>query len=192
MASSFFDLPVAGRAVSGTRAALALAAAIATIGCQGRSTSAEARARAAGDSSEHIMYNARTIMTSNGVRRGEVVGERVRSFDAVTLFRFQSMRVQFTTALGRPLGVLTAPTGAYSVQTSVLDAAGPVRIQSDTSGRRIETNAVRYDAVRNQLASDSAFVAVAGSRRLTGVGFTADPGLFSITCVNSCSGSLGR
>jgi hypothetical protein len=74
----------------------------------------------------------------------------------------------------------------------MFDAHGPVTIVSDTSKRRLEGNTVRYDILQNRLSSDSAFVATVGTRRLTGVGFTADPGLFSVKCLQSCIGSLGQ
>ena len=66
----------------------------------------------------------------------------------------------------------------------------PVLIQSDTSRRRIDAKAVTYDAEKNQLSSDSTFTATVGARRMTGQGFTADPGLFSVKCKARCVGSL--
>jgi hypothetical protein len=130
-------------------------------------------------------------IAATGVRRGEVSGDTVMSFDAATRFDIRPLRAQFVTSLGRPLGLVTAPGGTYSTVTSILETRGPVAIVSDTSRRRITATAVRYDPGRNQLASDSAFTATAGSRRLEGIGFTADPGLFTIRCVQNCRGTLG-
>jgi hypothetical protein len=66
-----------------------------------------------------------------------------------------------------------------------------VTITSDTTRRRIDGAAVHYDVSSDRFSSDSAFVATAGPRKLTGVGFTADPGLFAVKCLQRCTGSLG-
>ena len=60
-----------------------------------------------------------------------------------------------------------------------MEAHGKVTIASDTTRRRLEGVAVRFDIAKNQLSSDSAFVGDVGTRRLSGVGFTADPGLLA-------------
>ena len=161
-------------------------------GCDGQRISAENQRLALADSAEQVMFNGRTIITANGVRRGEVSGDTVGTYEAVTRFRFRRLTVRFSTALGRPLAVMTAPEGEYSLVKGTVVAAGPVTLVSDTTGRRVVTQAVRYDVVQNQLASDSAFTATSGTRTLSGVGFTADPGLFTIRCLKGCTGSLGR
>ncbi len=166
-------------------------AGLASGACNDQSTAAAPRQRTALDSAEQVMYNARMILTSNGIRRGEAYGDTILSFEASTRFDLRPMRVQFATALGRPLALVTAPGGEYSVPRSLLETRGPVTITSDTTRRRITTTALRYDPKTNQLVTDSAFTATAGTRRLTGVGFTADPGLFSVKCAQQCSGSIG-
>jgi len=149
-----------------------------------------ARRAAAADSAEQVMYHGSTVITTNGVRRGSIAGDTVATYEALTRFRFRPIQVQFTTALGRPLARLTAPGGEYSLVKSQVQTTGAVTIVSDTTGRRIQTNGVRFDAATNQLAGDSAFTATAGSRKLSGIGFTTDPGLFSVKCLEQCSGSL--
>jgi len=166
-------------------------AGIASAGCNSQATSANARQQTAADSAEQVMYKARTLLAANGVRRGEMTGDTVLTFDAASRFDIRRMRIEFGTALGRPMAVLTAPGGTYSVSSAIVETRGPVIIASDTSRRRVEARAVRYDPNRNQLSSDSAFTATSGTRTLEGVGFTADPGLFSIKCLQRCTGSLG-
>jgi len=170
--------------------AITLAAGAFVAACDGQRIAADAAARAAADSAEQVMYHASTVVTSNGIRRGTITGDTVSTYDALTRFRFRRMEIHFTTALGRPLGLLTAPAGEYSLGKGLVQTSGAVTISSDTSGRRLQTSAVRFDAATNQLAGDSAFTATSGSRKLSGVGFTSDPGLFSVKCLNQCSGSL--
>jgi LPS export ABC transporter protein LptC len=166
--------------------------AVICVACERQTTSASPTQRTAADSADQVMHNARMIIASNGVRRGEASGDSILSFEAATRFDIRPMRVRFGTALGRPLAVLTAPGGGvYSITASALETRGQVTIASDTSHRQVTTTALRYDPVRDELASDSAFTATAGARRLEGVGFTADPGLFTIRCLQRCIGSLG-
>ena len=161
-------------------------------GCNTPQVSAKDRTQTPGDSVEQVMFGARSVLVSNGTRRGEVAGDTVSTYDAATRFEFQGVHALFTNPLGRPLATLTARAGTYRVGHALFDAHGQVTIVSDTSRRRLEGSTVRYDVVQNRLSSDSAFVATAGTRRLTGVGFTADPGLFSVKCLQSCIGSLGQ
>jgi LPS export ABC transporter protein LptC len=180
------DLHLRKRALPGILAILAL-----TLACDGQRISAD-YPRSPTDSAEQVMYNGRTIITSNGVRRGEVFGDTIGTYEAVTRFRFHPLQVRFSTALGRPLAVLNAPQGEYSIATGALVTTGSVTIVSDTAARRLVTQAARYDAARNLIEGDSAFTATAGPRTMSGVGFTADPGLFGIKCLKQCAGSLGR
>jgi hypothetical protein len=159
--------------------------------CETQKVAAKGRTGTPRDSADQVLYGARSVLASNGVRRGELSGDTVLVFAAGTRFVVQGFRAQFATSLGRPLSVMTARTGAYRVPVGRVIAHGPVAIVSDTLGRRLDGSWVRYDPEKDQLESDSSFTATAGSRRLTGVGFTADPGLFTVKCRAKCVGSLG-
>lgn len=173
------------------RATLGLAVA-ALAACDAPKVSANPRVTTARDSAEQVLYGAHSVLATNGLRRGALSGDTVMTFDAATRFEFQGLRAQFTTTLGRPLSQLTAPSGTYHIgPTMVVEAHGRVAIVSDTLRRRIDVTTARYDLANNQLASDSAFIATAGTRRLSGIGFTADPGLFTVKCLKNCVGSLG-
>jgi hypothetical protein len=173
------------------RATVALALTL-LASCDAPKVSANPRVTTARDSAEQVLYGARSVLATNGVRQGEVSGDTVLTFDAATRFEFQGLRAQFTSTLGRPLGLLTAPTGTYRVgSTMILEAHGRVAIVSDTAHRQLTVTTARYDVAKNQIASDSPFVATAGTKRLSGIGFTTDPGLFAVKCLKNCVGSLG-
>jgi hypothetical protein len=159
-------------------------------GCNTPSTP-ESAAAGARDSAEQVVYGVRSALTHAGLRRGELTADTMLVLDAATRFDLRGVRAVFTSTSGRPLGTLTAAEATFWVNAFTLEARGKVTIVSDTSGRRLEGSWVRYDAAKNELASDSAFVAT-GRGRLTGVGFTADPGLFTVKCVAQCNGSLSR
>lgn len=180
------------RVLNIVRAAIGLAAVASATACDTRQVSANTPTGTARDSAEQVFYGARSVLASNGVRRGELSGDTVSTFGEATRFEFQGLHAVFVDTLGRPLATLAAPRGTYRVATAGFDTEGRVTIVSDTSRRRLEGSAIRYDGTQNRLSSDSAFVATAGTRRLSGVGFTSDPGLFSVKCLQKCTGSLGR
>ena len=165
---------------------------LAIVACDGKPVQANVRTPTLVDSADQVMFNGKTTITANGVRRGEISGDTIATFDQLTRFTIIRMQVQFATPLGRPLSRLTAPVGRYSLITGAITSrrGDPVVIQSDTARRSIATKWIVYDAAKNQLTSDSSFTATAGSRKMTGQGFTADPGLFSIKCKSKCVGSL--
>jgi hypothetical protein len=173
------------------RAAIGLAAVASATACNTPQVSANTPTGTVRDSVEQVMFGARSALAANGVRRGELAGDVVSTYDAATRFEFHGLHAMFVDTLGRPLATLTAPKGTYRIATAGFDTEGGVTIVSDTTRRRLEGTAIRYDAVRNRLSSDSAFVATSGTRRLSGIGFTSDPGLFSVKCVQKCTGSLG-
>jgi hypothetical protein len=178
--------------MSKTRVLLGFAAVVMfTWACNSPQRSAVPNTGTARDSADQVMYGARSVLTFEGLRRGEISGDTVLSFDAATRFEFHGFRAQFTTTLGRPLSSLTAPTGTFRIAGAPVMAHGKVAIASDTTRRRIDGVAVRYDIAANRLSSDSPFVATSGTRKLSGVGFTADPGLFNVKCLQRCTGSLG-
>ena len=162
------------------------------VGCNDPSKTVDAGAGTMRDSADQLMYGVRASLTSAGVLRGLLTADSMLSLDAATRFELRGVRVQFSSTLGRPLGTLTAGEATYWLSRSTVETRGKVTIVSDTSGRRIEGAWVRYNTSENQLTSDSPFVAQGRGGRLTGVGFTSDPGLFTVECVGQCTGSLRR
>lgn len=158
--------------------------------CDDPATTAEVTTGTLRDSAEQVIYGVRAVVAHSGLRRGELTADTGLSLDAATRFELRGIRVQFTSTLGRPLGLLTTREGTFWLNTPLLETRGTATIASDTSGRRISGGWVRYDVSANRLLSDSPFVGTGQGRRLSGVGFTADPGLFTIKCAKQCSGSL--
>jgi len=161
-----------------------------TVACDDPATTVDLRTGTVRDSAEQVMYGVRAVIAHSGLRRGELSADTGLSLDAATRFELRGIRVQFTSTLGRPLGVLTTGEGTFYLNRALLETRGAATIASDTSGRNISGGWVRYDATENRLVSDSPFVATGRGRRLTGVGFTADPGLFTVRCAKKCAGSL--
>jgi hypothetical protein len=169
-----------------------VAASCVAAACDTSSASADVRSPTRPDSAEQVMFGVRSALTSAGIKRGELAADSGAAFEAGTRYELHGVRVTFVTTLGSPLATLSAREATYVLADAALEAYGQVVVVSDTSGRRLESAHVRWTAARNELSSDSAFVATAGTRRLTGTGFVSDPGLFTVRCLQDCSGSLGR
>jgi hypothetical protein len=165
---------------------------LATVACDGKPVQTTLRTPTLVDSADQVLFNGKTTITANGVRRGEISGDTIATFDQLTRFTIIKMQVQFVTPLGRPLARLTAPVGRFSLRTGAITTQRgiSVLIESDTARRRMFATNVVYDAAKNQISSDAAFILTAGTRKSTGTGFTADPGLFSVKCKSQCQGSL--
>jgi hypothetical protein len=86
--------------------------------------------------------------------------------------------------------VLVANRGRLDTRNQVWEGFGDV-VVTTTDGRRLETQQLKYDQARNEISSDSAYVATEGGRRQSGIGFRSDPNMRNVRCLQSCSGVLG-
>jgi hypothetical protein len=93
------------------RAAIGLAAVASAAACDMPQVSANTPTGTASDSAEQVLYGARSVLASNGVRRGELSGDTVSTFDAATRFEFQGFHAMLVDTLGRPRATLSAPKG---------------------------------------------------------------------------------
>jgi hypothetical protein len=71
-----------------------------------------------------------------------------------------------------------------------MEARGDVVVVS-TDGRRLTTPQLRYDQVRNEISSDSAFQLTGQGQSVAGVGFVSDPNMNNIRILKTTSGSAG-
>jgi hypothetical protein len=165
---------------------------LATVACDGKPVQVATRTPTLVDSADQVLFNGKTTITANGVRRGEISGDTIATFDQLTRFTIIKMKVQFVTPLGRPLAEMSTAVGRYSLRSGAITTqrGTSVLIQSDTAGRRMFAKDVTYDAAKNQISSNSDFVLTTGNRKTTGTGFTADPGLLAIKCKSDCKGPL--
>ena len=53
-------------------------------------------------------------------------------------------------------------------------------------GKRLTSQSLVYDQVRNQVFTDSAFVLNEPARQFTGLGFESDPRLTNFKCLRAC------
>lgn len=165
----------------------AAVAAVALTACN-RGSQPPVSSNTAADSADQVMVTVRSVMTAEGVQRGNLFADTAYVFDQNSRFEFRGVRADFTKPTGVHDGTLTADRGRYDIRNGVLEGYGDVKIVT-VDGRQLTSPHLRYDQGKNLVSSDSAFVLVQGDRTQRGVGFEADPQLTRFQCKSSCGGS---
>jgi LPS export ABC transporter protein LptC len=128
---------------------------------------------------DQIMFGIRTLLTDRGVRNAELEADTALFFDENSRIEVRGVTLTFYTRTGERNSVLTSREGTYNTRQSRMEARGNVVVVSE-DGRRLTTEQLKYDQVRNEISSDSAFVLTEPGRRLEGIGFTSDPNMNNI------------
>ena len=131
------------------------------------------------DSADQMMFGVRTLLTDRGVLNAELEADTAFFFDENTRIELRVIKLTFYTRTGERNSVLTGREGTYNTRQSQMEARGNVVVVSE-DGRRLTTEQLRYDQVRNEISSDSAFVLTEPGRRLEGIGFTSDPNMNNV------------
>lgn len=173
-------------------AALALAA---TLGAAAACTKTTAPPKAVSDpiadSADYVMFGVRNFLTDKGVQQAQLESDTVFVFNEGTRFMLRKVRLTFYTQQGAPNAVLVGKRGRYDTREQQMEALGDVVVTS-TDGRRLETQQLKFDQARNEISSDSAYVATEGGRRQSGIGFRSDPNMNNVQCLRACSGIVGN
>ena len=142
------------------------------------------------DTADQTMFKVRTLLTDQGLMRAELLADTAFAFEEGTRFEMRGVHTTFFTKNGAKDAVLTSKQGTYNTRLGNMQARGNVVVVSE-DGRRLTTPELRYDQAKNEIASDSAFVATDPQRRLEGIGFRSDPNMNNVRCLNACRGSAG-
>lgn len=139
------------------------------------------------DSADQVIFEGRTLLTHNGVKRGEMFADTIFVFEDQTRFALRNVRATFNTEIGAPNGTLRGDRGTYHLRTRTLEGFGNVVVTS-TKGERLTSNHLRYVESRNEISSDSSYTLVRGSETQRGIGFVSDPNLNRFVCKRACGG----
>jgi LPS export ABC transporter protein LptC len=142
------------------------------------------------DTADQTMFKVRTLLTDQGLMRAELLADTAYAFEEGTRFEMRGVHTTFYTKNGAKDAVLTSREGTYNTRLGNMEARGNVVVVSE-DGRRLTTPELRYDQAKNEIASDSAFVATDPQHRLEGIGFRSDPNMNNVRCLNACRGSAG-
>lgn len=138
------------------------------------------------DSADQVMFGVRHFLTESGVRQAQLLSDTAFVFDDGTRILLRKVRLTFYTESGVQNAVLVARRGRYDTRNQVMEGNGAV-VVTTTDGRRLETEQLKFDQAKNEISSDSAYVATEGGRRQSGIGFKSDPNMNNVQCLRSCS-----
>ena len=140
------------------------------------------------DTAEQVGFGVRTLLSANGVQKGELQADTMYVYNDQTKFDFRNARVKFNTETGAPNGTLRADRGVYDTRTQILEGFGNV-VVTTLDGKRLTSPHLKFNQLANEVSSDTTFALKAGEREQRGIGFTADPNLTHFRCLRMCGGS---
>jgi LPS export ABC transporter protein LptC len=152
----------------------ALLAALAAVLGACRGIKPAAVVERATDQADQMLVHMIHMLTTNGVARAKVQADTAYLFSSTQSADLRTVRVTFYDALGHETSTLSARTGSYQWRTGDMEGRGNVVVVT-TDGRRLETEALRYNQAKDSVSSDVPFVFDAPDRHIEGEGFTSDP-----------------
>ena len=139
------------------------------------------------DSADQVMFRARSLLTDRGLLRAELRADTAYFFDDNTRIELVVVNVVFFTSTGAKNATLTSKEGSYNTRLSQMEGRGNVVVVS-VDGRRLTTQQLLYDQMKNEIRSDSAFVLTEPGRTLRGIGFVSDPNMTNIRVLKGATG----
>lgn len=156
-----------------------------TVACQKKGAVPPVkRGRTMADSADQVMLNVRLLLTDGGVQRGEMFSDTAYVFEDNTRFELRKVSATFNTTSGAKDGVMSADRGRYSMREQILEGFGNVVIVTN-EGKRLTSPHLRYSQGLNEVSSDTNFTLVEPGRKLSGIGFKADPQLTRVVVLRS-------
>ena len=137
------------------------------------------------DTAEQVGFGVRTLLTANGVQKGELQADTMFVYNDQTKFDFRNARVKFNTETGAPNGTMRADKGIYDTRTQILEGFGNV-VVTTIDGKRLTSPHLKFNQLVNEVSSDTSFQMFAGHRTQSGIGFKTDPNLSRFTCQRAC------
>jgi LPS export ABC transporter protein LptC len=173
------------------RAFLTVAAAcIAAItACQDTQPPPVAATHSIADSADQVMFNAKFVLTTKGIQRGELTADTMFALEEGTKFDARTAHVNFTTELGAPQGTMDAKRGVYSTRTQTLEGWGDVVVKL-VDGRMLKSPHVIYNQVTHTITGDTTYTLYRGSDTQHGIGFTGNETFTRFTCLRNCGGNF--
>jgi len=129
---------------------------------------------AATDSADQILEGFSHYVTKDGIRRSRVEADTAFFYEPTQITKLKKIRVVFFDVKGEEGSTLTAKTGTYRWQDGSMDATGSVVVVSP-DGRRLTTEALKYDNGTNTISTNVHFSFDRGTEHLEGNSFRSDP-----------------
>lgn len=126
------------------------------------------------DSADQVLEGFSHYVTNQGIRRSRVEADTAFFYESSQITELRNIKVTFYDLKGEESSTLTAQRGTYRWQNGSMEAGGNVVVVSP-DGRRLRTEALRYDNAGNTISTDQQFTFDRGTEHLEGNSFTSDP-----------------
>lgn len=126
---------------------------------------------------DQVLIGLTHNMTREGVLQGELRADTAYVYNDDSTVRLRVVDVTFYDDRGRPDSRLTADSGRYDLQTGDMQAHGNVVVRDTADSERLESEQLLYDALSNELRTDTSFVWHRGDDVIRGTGLVTDPSL---------------
>lgn len=124
---------------------------------------------------DQVMVGLTHNMTREGVLQGELRADTAFIFSDNSTVRLRVVDVTFYDDRGTPDSRLTADSGRYNLRTGDMEAHGNVVVRDTADEQRLETPQLLYEALGNELRTDTSFIWTRGQEVVRGRGLTTDP-----------------
>lgn len=167
----------------------ALATGAVLSACKGKPQAPVIAGPTAADSADQVFLGMRTLLTTKGVQRAELIADTAYVLEDQTKFDLRKPHVNFTTETGAPQGTMDSNKGMYSTRTQVLEGWGDVLVKL-VDGRTLKSPHVVYNQVTHLITSDTNYTIVGPQGTQYGVGFTSNQSFSSFQCARACGGNF--
>lgn len=160
---------------------------LALVACQESQQAPIVAGATAADSADQVLYTAHFLLTTRGIKRGDLTADTAYVLDDQTRFDLRITHVNFTTETGTPQGTMEANKGMYSTRTQILEGWGNVVVKM-VDGRTLRSPHVIFNQILRQITSDTTFTITRGTDSAHGIGFTTTPSGHPFNCLRACGG----
>ena len=126
------------------------------------------------DSADQVLEGFSHYVTNEGVLRSRVEADTAFFYEPTQITELHKVKVVFYDVKGAESSTLTARRGTYRWQDGSMEATGNVVVVSP-DGRRLATEALRYENATNLIVTDKHFTFDRGTEHLEGNSFRSDP-----------------
>lgn len=151
----------------------AFLAVLSVLSCEEAGVRPTATVQAA-DSADQVLEGFSHYVTNEGVRRSRVEADTAFFYEPTQITELLNVKVVFFDIKGAEGSTLTAKRGTYRWQDGSMQADGDVVVISP-DGRRLTTEALRYENATNTIMTDKPFSFDRGTEHLEGNSFRSDP-----------------
>ena len=126
------------------------------------------------DSADQVLEGFSHYVTNEGILRSRVEADTAFFYEPTQITELHKVKVVFYDVKGAESSTLTARKGIYRWQDGSMEATGNVVVISP-DGRRLATEALRYENATNLIVTDKHFTFDRGTEHLEGNSFRSDP-----------------